>query len=120
MSAELSNSRSKLLLLANLSVQISYDDFDVVAWAAVVLTFQLRVECVLIIISASGVWAMDVDYAEVEEPAFDPQPAHSLVDRPPPDHAPLHIAHHYESCSQLVCVAAALVDGMITSKRSHH
>lgn len=55
---------------------------------------------------------MHVDYADIEETAFDPQLAHSVVDWPPPNHAPLHFAHHDKSCAQLMSIAAALVDGI--------
>lgn len=117
--AELSNNRSKFLLLANLSVEIPDDDLDVMVWAAVVFTLQLRVEFFFVIIGTCEVRAMHVDDADVEEPALDPQPAHSAVDRPPPNHPLLHLTHHDESCSQLVCIAATLVDGMTIPKRTH-
>lgn len=51
--AELSYHRSEFLLLANLSVKISDDDFDVMFWAAVVRPVQLLVKCVLVVIFAS-------------------------------------------------------------------
>ena len=62
---------------------------------------------------------MHINYADVEEPALDPQPAHSLVDRPPSDHTLLHLPHHHKSCSQLVFVTAALVYGVVPAKDPH-
>lgn len=48
MGGELSNRHSEFLLLVYLSVIVSYDDLEVVSWAAIVLAFELRVECVLV------------------------------------------------------------------------
>lgn len=58
---------------------------------------------------------MNIDYAKVDESALENLPAHSSVDRVSTNHASLYIAHHDEGCSQLECIAVALIDGMITS-----
>lgn len=94
-SAKLTNCRSEFLLLEVLSIQVFDDDNDVVAWAAVVFTFKLRVECVFVVILASRVGAVHVDYAVDKELVLIPQPTHSFIDGPPPDYAFLHIARHY-------------------------
>lgn len=84
---------SDLLLFVN--VYVSYDELDAVVLAAIVLAASgLRVERVLVIISASGVMAVYDTFTEVQESVLDPQPENYFANRLPTDHAPLHIAHH--------------------------
>lgn len=51
-----------------------------------------------------------VDNAVVKKATFQSQPAQSAVDRTPVDHTLLYFFDHHESCAQLMCTAAALVD----------
>ena len=86
MGTELSNSRFELLLLAYLSVHVPDDNFDVMIWTAVVFLFQLFVEGIFLIISASKMRGVYVDYADVEKSTFDLQHAHSIANSTPVKH----------------------------------
>ena len=83
-------------------------------WTLPVLAVKKLVESVLVIGVASHVRAVHVDDAQIEESALDSQPAHSVVDWPPTNHALRHFAQHYKSCPQLVCIAAAPIHSVVT------
>lgn len=72
-------------------------------------SFQLSVKIIHVVLATCWVWAMHDDNAVVGKEAFLSQSAQSAVDQTPLDQALLPFPHHYKSCAQLVCTAAAVV-----------
>ena len=89
------------LLLSDLSIKISDDDLHVMFWAAVVLPLQLRIEGLLVVIGTPKVRTVHIYNTLVKESATNSQPAHPLIDRPPPDYSLLH--HTYRSGRSCSC-----------------
>ena len=116
--AETSYRRFKCLLLSDLSIKIHYDNFDIVLWAAFVLPLQQRIEVVFIVIGALKMRNMHSYNAQVEEPATNPQPAHPLIDRPPPDHSFPHLTYDQERRTEFMFFTTTLVDHAITAIRA--
>lgn len=84
-------------------------------WLTFVLAFELCIECVLVFIRDSGVRALHVDYAEVEQTVLNHQLSHSFVDQPPPtDNALLFPLNTIKAVLGLHVLPHLLLDGLVT------